>query len=148
VGLGRAKTALCDEIESGAPHEFAPEIEERLLEIVVRLGRNFVVLQVFLPVEGHGARLHLAFLDVDLVPAKDNRDVFTDALEVTVPVWYILVCDSRGNVEHDDTALALDIISIAETTEFLLASGIPDVEANAAKVSRETNGVNLDTESG
>jgi hypothetical protein len=65
-----------------------------------------------------------------------------------VPVGHILVRDSRRNVEHDDSALALNIISIAETTELLLASCIPDVEADAAEIGCETNGVNLDAESG
>ena len=87
-------------------------------------------------------------LDVDLVTAENDGDVLADTLEVTVPVGNVLVGDTRGNVEHDDTALALDVVSVAETTEFLLASGVPDVEADGTEVGVESQGVDLDTEGG
>lgn len=46
-------------------------------------------------------------LDVNLVTAENDGDVLADTLEVTVPVGDVLVGDLGGNVEHDDTALAL-----------------------------------------
>jgi len=52
----------------------------------------------------------------------------------TVPVGDVLVCDTRGNVEHDDTALAVDVVSIAETTKLLLTCGVPHVELDGSKV--------------
>jgi hypothetical protein len=52
----------------------------------------------------------------------------------TVPVGDVLVCDTRGDVEHDDTALSVDVVSIAETTKLFLASGVPDVELDLAEV--------------
>lgn len=57
---------------------------------------------------------------------------------LTVPVGNVLVGDPRGNVEHDDAALAVDIVAIAKTAEFLLAGGIPDVELNLAEVLQNT----------
>jgi hypothetical protein len=54
----------------------------------------------------------------------------------TMPVGHILVCDARGNIEHDDTALAVNVVAITETTELLLAGGIPDVELNLTEVLR------------
>ena len=87
-------------------------------------------------------------LDIDLVSAKNDRDVLANTLEVTVPVGNVLVGDTGGNVEHDDTALALDVVPIAETTELLLAGGVPDVEADGTEVGGESEGVDLDTESG
>lgn len=65
-----------------------------------------------------------------------------------MPVRHILVCDSRGNVEHDDATLALYVITITETTELLLTCSIPDVETDSAEVGRECQGVNFDTEGG
>jgi hypothetical protein len=81
-----------------------------------------------------------------------------------VPVGNVLVCDARGDVEHDDTALSVDVVSITETTKLLLTSGVPDVELDGAEVlpclsvscivrckdrityGGEAEGVNLDTE--
>ena len=86
-------------------------------------------------------------LHVDLVTAEDDGNVLANTLEITMPVGHILVGNARGDVEHDDTALALDVVTIAETTELLLSSGIPDVEADGAEVGREREGVDLDAES-
>ena len=90
----------------------------------------------------------VTYLHVDLVTAEDDRDVLANALEVTVPVGDVLVGDAGGDIEHDDTALALDVVTIAETTELLLAGGIPDVEADGAEVGGEGKRVDLDTECG
>lgn len=51
-----------------------------------------------------------------------------------MPVGNVLVGDTGGNVEHDDTALAVDVVSITETTELLLAGGVPDIELNLSQV--------------
>ena len=51
-----------------------------------------------------------------------------------MPVWHVLVGDAGGDIEHDDTALTLDIVAIAETTKLLLTSGIPNIEADGAEV--------------
>ena len=64
-----------------------------------------------------------------------------------MPVWYVFVCDPRRDVEHDDTALTLDVIAIPEATKLLLTSGIPDVEADGSKVGREFERVDFDAES-
>lgn len=131
--------------------EFPGEPEERLLEVVVGLGRDVVVLEVLLAVEGDGLGLHLALLNVDLVASEDDGDVLADTDQVTwrllaeccmslvshkrtVPVGDVLVCDARCDVEHDDTTLAVDVVSITETTELLLACGVPDVELDGAEV--------------
>ncbi len=52
----------------------------------------------------------------------------------TVPVGDVLVGDAGGDVEHDDAALSVDVVSIAKTTELLLAGGIPDVKLDLTEV--------------
>lgn len=59
------------------------EPQEGLLEVVVGLGRDVVVLEVLLAVEGDGLGLDLALLDIDLVAAENNGDVLADTDEVT-----------------------------------------------------------------
>ena len=51
-----------------------------------------------------------------------------------MPVGDVLVGDTGGNVKHDDTALAVDVVAVTETTELLLTSGIPDVELDLTEV--------------
>ena len=65
-----------------------------------------------------------------------------------MPVGHILIRDTGGNVEHDDTALPLDVVTITETTELFLSSGIPNVEADSTEVSGERKRVNLNTKGG
>ena len=76
----------------------------------------------------------IAYLDVDLVAAQYNGNVLTHPLEVTMPIWDILVGDAGRDVEHDDAALTLNVVAIAETTELFLTSGIPHIEADGAVV--------------
>lgn len=63
--------------------EFPGKPEEGLLEVVVGLGRDVVVLEVLLSVEGDGLCLDLALLDIDLVAGEDNGDVLADTDQVT-----------------------------------------------------------------
>lgn len=106
--------------------------------------------------EGDRLCLDLALLHVDLVAAEDDGDVLAHTDEITwgkslsvmpivhmdtgvlerltVPVGDVLVCDTGGDIEHDDAALAVDVVAIAKTAELLLASGVPDVELNRAVV--------------
>ena len=104
--------------------------------------------------EGDGLGLDFALLDVDFVAGEDDGDVFADADEITcacvvrgtheygtgegekltMPVGNVLVGDTGCHVEHDDSALAVDVVSISETTELLLPSSIPHVELDLAQV--------------
>jgi hypothetical protein len=63
--------------------KLAGEPEERLLEVVVRLGRDVVVLEVLLSVESDGLGLDLALLNIDLVTAENNGDVLANSDEIT-----------------------------------------------------------------
>jgi hypothetical protein len=67
----------------GVANQLAGKPQEGLLEVVVGLGGDVVVLKVLLSVEGNSLGLDLSLLDVDLVTAQDNGDVFADADEIT-----------------------------------------------------------------
>ena len=43
--------------------------------------------------------------DVHFVAAEDDGNVLTNTNQITVPIGDILVGDSRGDVEHDDSTL-------------------------------------------
>jgi hypothetical protein len=54
-----------------------------------------------------------------------------------VPVGNVLVGDAGRDIEHDDAALAVDVVSIAKTTELLLAGSVPNVELDLTKVLQD-----------
>jgi hypothetical protein len=58
--------------------------------------------------------------------------------KLTVPVGDVLVGDSGGNVEHDDTTVTVDVITISQSSELLLTSGIPHIELEFTIVGEET----------
>lgn len=108
-------------------------------------GFDFTLLQISQTVCLHDPTI--TDLDVDLVTAQDNRNVFAHSLEIAVPVGYVLVCDPRRDVKHDDSALPLDVVSITQTSELFLPGSVPDVEADCAEVGVERQRVNLDSQS-
>jgi hypothetical protein len=134
-----------DELETGVSDQFSGQPQERLFKVVVGLSGNFIVLEVLLSVECYGRGLDFAFLDVNLVSAKHDGDVLANSLQVSVPVGNVLVGDSRCDVEHDDTTLTLNVVTISQTTKLLLTSSIPDIECQITKVGVELEWVNFDT---
>ena len=65
-----------------------------------------------------------------------------------MPVGNVFVGDAGGDVEHDNGALALNVISIAQSAEFLLTGSVPDIEFDRTSVRVEDEGVDLDAEGG
>jgi len=146
--FSRSESRGSNELETRVANKLPSEPKEGFLEVVVGLGRDLEILKVLLSVESDGASLHFSLLDIDLVPAQHNGDVLAHSFKITVPVGHIFIRDSRRDVEHDDTTLALNVVSISETAELFLASGVPDVEANSAIIGRERQRMNFDTEGG
>jgi hypothetical protein len=148
LNLSRRKCRGSDKLESWVANQFASKPQERLFEIVIGLGRDFKVLDAFLPVESHGSSLDLPLLNINLVSAQHNGDVLAYTLEIAVPIGDVLVCDARRDVKHDNATLALDVITITETTKFFLSGSIPNIEDDIAVVGGEGQGVDFNTKGG
>jgi len=65
-----------------------------------------------------------------------------------MPVGYVFVGNPGSHVEHNDTALALDIITIPQPTEFFLPGRVPYIKDDVPKVGVKVERVDLDTKSG
>ena len=104
------------------------------MEVVVCPSTKIVVLQVTLAVECDVPCFDLPVLHVDLVTTEYDRNVLTYTNNISVPVGYVLVSDSRGHIKHDDRALTLNIVAITKTTELFLSGGIPHVEYQVTTV--------------
>ena len=95
--------------------------------------------------KGTYPHLNFAVLNLNLVAAQHDRDILADTNQVAVPVRHVLVRDATRNVEHDDRALALDVVAVPESAEALLARRVPDVELDGAAVRVEDEGVHFHT---
>ena len=148
VKFRRLQGRRLHEVKLIVPRQLPRQPEKWLLKVVVRFSRNVIVLQVLLPMEGDLLRLDLTVLDFYLVPREDDGDILADTGEIAMPVGNVFVSDSGRDVEHDDGALALDVIPVAQSPELLLAGGIPDVEFDGTPVGVEDEGVDFDSEGG
>lgn len=64
-------------------------------------------LQILLSVKHNAFCFDFSILNVYFVPAKNNGDVFTHSNQITMPIWHILVCNSRSNIKHYNGTLPL-----------------------------------------
>merc|ERR1712087_571744 len=92
--------------------------QKRFFEVVVAPRAEIVVLEIAFTVKLYVFGLDLPILHVDLVADEDDWNVLAHAADVSMPVWNILVGDAGRHVEHDDGALALDVIPVTQTAKF------------------------------
>lgn len=137
-----------DELEVGVADKLSGQPEEGLLEVVIGLGGDVVVLKVLFPMENDGFGFDLSVFNIDFVAGENDGNVLAYSDQISVPVGNVFVCNSRRNVEHDDSALALNIVSVTKTAKLLLTSGIPNVKSDGASIRVENKGMDFYTESG
>ena len=114
--------------------------------MIVRFGRDIVVLEILLSVENNLLGLDLSVFDINLVSDQNNWDVFANSHEIFVPLWHVLISDSGADIEHDDTAVTTNVVSISESSELLLTGGIPNVEEDHTFAGIEWHWMDFDTE--
>jgi len=51
-----------------------------------------------------------------------------------MPVGHVFVRDARGDVKHDDAALAVDVVAIAQSTKLFLSGSVPYVELDLSEI--------------
>ena len=146
--LGRGEERSLDEGEVTVVYHSTEEPDERLLELIVALGRDIVILKVLLSVEGDLLSLDLTITNIDFVTDEDDGDGLTDTGQVLIPLWNVGVGDTGAHIEHDDTAVTSNIIAVTESSELLLTGSIPNVENYLTMRGIERHGMNFDTEGG
>ena len=62
----------------------------------------------------------LVLLCINLFSINDNWNIPTATCQVTVPDGDILVGNKGCNIKHDDSTLALDVVTITKSTKFIL----------------------------
>lgn len=99
----------------GVSDKSSEEPDEWLLELIVALGRDIVVLEVLLSVESDLLGLDLSVLNVNLVSNENDGDVLANSDEIFVPLGYVLIGNSRADVEHDNSAVSTDATIMVNT---------------------------------
>lgn len=105
-------------------------------------------LQVLFSVEHNALCFDFSVFDVYFVTAQHNWNAFTNSHQISVPIWYIFVGNSRGNVEHYYGALALDVVAITEPSKLFLTRCIPHIESDWSSVGMEYERVHLHSQGG
>ena len=119
--FGRGQGRGLDKDQVWISDEFSCEPEEGLLEVIVALCRNIVVLKILLAVERDLLGLDFSVHDVNLVSAENDGNGFAHPHDVPMPGGDVFVGGTRGNVEHDDSSLSLDVVSVSESSELFLS---------------------------
>lgn len=105
-------------------------------------------LKILLAMESNALSLDFAIFDVDLVANQNHWNVFADANQITMPVGNVFVSYTSCHVKHDDSAVALNVVTVTEASKLFLASCIPNVEANLSASGMEHERVDFNSESG
>jgi hypothetical protein len=92
--------------------------------------------------------LNFSVFNINLVSDQNDWDVLANSHEIFVPLWNVLISDSGADIEHDDTAVSTNIVSISESTKFLLTSSVPNVEEDHTFAGIEWHWMDLDTKCG
>ena len=98
--------------------------------------------------EGDLFGLNFSVFDIDLVTNQNNWNLLTDSSQIFVPFLDIGVGDTGTDIEHDDSTLSIDVVSVSESSELLLSSCVPNIEYYLSVSSMEWHGVNLYSECG
>lgn len=120
---------ILNKIEIWVTNKLSKKIQEWFLELIVRLGRHIVVLEVSLSVNGDLIGLDLSVLDISLVSNKTDWDIWSNLDKVIEPLQDVLVGLSACKIEHNDAALRANIVAFSELSELLLTGSIPDLNS-------------------
>jgi len=102
-----------NEVKVRVTGEGSEDPEERLLVLVVRLGRDIEVLEIALSVESDLAGLDFSVLLVNLISDENNGDVVANSGEILVPLGHIFVGNSGGDVEHHDGGVGTNVVAFS-----------------------------------
>lgn len=58
----------------------------------------------------------LSIIIVSLIANQDNRNIWSDSGQISVPLWHIPVCHSRSQIEHDDGTVSFEAESEEPTS--------------------------------
>lgn len=71
-------------------------------------------------------------------PPQNNIDIQNKIIVIygrlTMPRRDVLVGNAGSDIEHDDTTLAVDIVTISQATKLFLSGSIPHIELDGPQV--------------
>jgi len=72
--------------------------------------------------------LDFSVLDINFVSNENDWNLLTYSSEIFVPFVDILVSDTGANIKHDDSTVSSNIVSVSQSSKFLLTCSVPNIE--------------------
>lgn len=91
------------------------------------------------------AGLDLSVFLVNFVSDQDNGDVVADSGEVLIPFGDVLIGDSGGDVEHENSGIGTNIVTLTKSSEFFLSGSVPEGKFDRSVVGVEGDGADLNS---
>lgn len=108
LNLGGSHRRSLHESEVVISRELSRQPQEGTLKVVVSLSGYFEVLEILLAVECDLFGLDFSVLNINFIATKNDGNILANASEIAVPIRNTSVCDSRGDIKHDNGTLPLN----------------------------------------
>lgn len=94
-------------------------------------------LEVLFPVEDDRLGLDLAIFDIHFVTTENNWDILTDSDQVPVPIGDVLVGDAGSDIEHDDSTVGLNIVTVSQPSKLFLPCCVPHIKSGIRQLYKQ-----------
>ena len=101
-----------DSLQVRISNQFSSKPDEGLSKVVVRFGRNVIVLKILLSAEDNGLCLNLSVLNIHFVATQHDQDVLTHSYQISMPVRHIVVSNSRCYISRPAVSHTLNLIGL------------------------------------
>lgn len=81
--------------------------------------------------------LHFSIFLIDLISNQNDGNVIANSSQIFIPLGHILIGDSGCHIKHDDGSIGSNVVPFSESSQFLLASSIPNAKLDRAVISIE-----------
>jgi hypothetical protein len=122
--------------ETGIVSNLAEKLEKRRVDVEAGLGAN----------RNQQIILELVFREFGLVSDKNHRGVISHAVEILRPVFEVAIRELVSVIAENEGAIRVDVVAIAQASEFFLSRAVPYVESDQSMVCSQSEGENINPE--
>ena len=125
MDLRRGKRDSLSQDQGRIASEGSQNPQEWLLILIVGFGRDVIVLEIPLSVEGNLSGFNFPVFLVHFVANQHNWDVLADSCEILVPLGNVFVGDSGGDIKHHDGGIGSNVVAFSQSSKLFLTGSVP-----------------------